>query len=367
MMTGGFWMMPAFFLIALGVIILLFVLLRRSAGPDVTELEEKLEKITSELNRLLQEQTGRIVENIGRVRDESRISISDSFTKTQKELNESLAAGRKELAESLSASQKLLSEKLENLLKETTNIRAVSAGMLEVGKDIRQLSDILEGGQTRGGFGEFQLGLILKEVIPAERYREQYRIGDGVVDAAIFLKDRILCIDSKFPLANLKKSYDAEGEESARFRQAFFADVKNRAREIGRKYIVPEKTLDFAVMFIPSEAVFLEIVSNSELHKKLIDMRVIPASPNFLYVYFQALAIGFRGLAVEAEAEKIIRTISSLRVGFEKFQDNFRLVGRHLENAIKQYNETERQFERLDSTLGNLEAGRGDDRPQEDA
>jgi len=323
------------------------------------EVEEELEKIRATLNSSMQEQTGRLVETIGKVREESKNAISDSFSKTRKELDESLSLGRKEMAETLSSSQKSVSEKLEKLIKESTSMMDASKTMLEVGKDIKQLSEILEGGQSRGSFGEFQLGLLLKNIIPSDRYKEQYKIGDGVVDAAIFFKDVILCIDSKFPFANLKKSYDSPKDEAEEFKKLFYSDVKKRAKEISKKYILPEKTLDFAIMFIPSESVFLEIVANTSLHKSIIDINVVPASPNFLYVYFQALAIGFKGLAIESEAKEILNTISSLKVLFDKFNENFKLVGRHLGNAQNQFFESEKQAGKLESKLENLNLGKG--------
>lgn len=342
---------------AAALLVFIFAVKRPPVG-DTHALQDRLDNLIQSMSSQLQEQTNRLVESISRVRDESRSAIGQSFTEAQKHLSESLSLGRKEIAESLGASQKLLSEKLGNLIKETADMRSASTSMLEIGKDIRQLSDILEGPKSRGGFGEFQLELLLKQMIPPDRYREQYRVGEGVVDVAILLKDRVLCIDSKFPLSNLQRSYESDDDSRGKFKKLFFSDVKNRAREISKKYIVPEKTLDFAVMFVPSESVFLEIIANGELHREILNMNVVPASPSFLYVYFQALTIGFRGLAVEAEAEEIIRTISELKVRFDKFQDNFRLIGTHLDRAVKQYYESEKHVGRLDTTLDNLKLGR---------
>ncbi len=340
--------------------IVLIVIGRKSSAPDaeLKELREKLDSITQNMNSQLQEQTGRLAESIAKVREASASSIADSFTKTQKELSESLSQGRAELTKSMTASQSIVSEKLEKLIKESEGISNASRDMLEIGKDIRQLSDILDGGQTRGAVGEFQLSLLLKNIIPAGRYKEQHKVGDGIVDAAIILKDRILCIDSKFPLANLLKSGEAQGEESKKFLKEFYSDVKARAKEIKKKYIVPEKTLEFAIMFIPSESVFHEIIANNELHQNILDMNVVPASPNFLYVYFQALAIGFRGLAIEEEAEDILKVISTLKIDFDKFNESFKLVGTHIDRAVKQYNESQKQAGRLDVTLSNLRMGK---------
>jgi len=331
---------------------------QNNGGPSIEHFQHIL-------NKEITEQTERLVENIGRVREESRVAIGDSFGAAQKNLTESLAHGEKELAETLGKTQALVTERLEKLLKESGEIKSASGKLLEVGSDIRKLSDILQGPKGRGGFGEFQLELLLSQAVPADRFALQYKIGEGTVDAAILLKDAVLCIDSKFPLANLKKYYEAEesSPEREKLLSAFHNDVKNRAREIAKKYIAPPKTLEFAVMFIPAEAVFLEVVSNTELHADLTKMRVVPASPNFLYIYFQALAIGFRGMAVEAQAREILGALAELKAHFGKFQDSFGKLGTHIKNASGQYADAEKQSTRIQQTLDNLRLGQTTNEP----
>ena len=337
--------------------IVLFVKSKSTADPGKTAQTDELVR---QLSSQMQEQTARLVETIGRVREESKSAIGLSFTETQKNLAESLSLGRKELSDSLAKSQKFLSERLETLIKETADMRSASSTMLEIGKDIKQLSTILDNPKSRGGFGEFQLEVMLENAIPVDRYRVQYKIGSNMVDAALLLKDNVLCIDSKFPMANLKKHYEEKnGREpgEGKFLTEFYRDVKTRAKEIRERYIAPPQTLDFAIMFVPSESVFMEIVANRELHEKLMGMRVIPASPNFLYVYFQALAIGFRGMAVEERAAEIIRAISELKVRFENFSDSYRLVGTHLDNAVKKYSESEKKMGKVESSLDTMHMG----------
>jgi DNA recombination protein RmuC len=335
---------------------ILFYLKGRSAGTGQTA---EAERLMQNLNSQIQEQTALLVGAIVKIREENKSAIGQSFTETQKNLAESMSLGRREMSESLARSQKFLSERLEALIKETAEMRSASNNMLEVGKDIKQLSNILENPKSRGGFGEFQLEVMLGNVIPADRYRIQYKIGSGMADAALLLKDSVLCIDSKFPMANLKRHYESENglEQPGKFLNEFYRDVRSRAKEIRERYILPPTTLDFAIMFVPSESVFMEIVMNRELHEKLLEMRVIPASPNFLYVYFQALAIGFRGMAVEERAAEIIRAISELKVRFENFHDVFGIVGTHLENAMKKYSESEKQLLKVETSLENMHMG----------
>lgn len=334
--------------------IFLFAKSRTAGGADA-----ELAKLKEDLNKLIQDQTGRFVEKIDRVREENRSAIGTSFAETRKNLDESLSLGRKEISDSMGTTQQILSQKLETILKEAAEIKAASGAMLEMGKNIKQLSEILDNPKSRGGFGEFQLEMLLSQAIPADRFKTEYAIGSGRVDAAILFKDSVLCIDSKFPMSNLKKFYESENgsEQKEKHVRDFYRDVKKHAKSIAEKYIAPEITMDFAIMFIPSESVFMEIVSNTDLNRSLHDMRVVPASPNFLYVYFQALAIGFRGMAVEKRAGEIVRAISELKIGFERFHDNFRVMGGHIENASKKYAEAEKQIGRLELSLENIQMG----------
>lgn len=306
------------------------------------------------LNQELNQQTERLVDTIARVREESKLAIGEGTAKSEKSL-----------AESLGKTHEILSDRLGKLIKETADIKNASATMLDIGRDIGKLSRILEGPKGRGGFGEFQLEQLLGQAVPADRFAVQYKIGEGTVDAALFLKDAVLCIDSKFPLANLQKYYDmAEGgPEKEKLLSAFYSDVKNRAKEIAKRYIAPPKTLEFAMMFIPAEAVFLEVVSNAALHAELTAMKVVPASPNFLYIYFQALAVGFRGMAVEAQAREILEALAELKAHYGKFQESFGKLGTHLKNAQGQFADAEKQSTRIEQTLDNLRLGQTTNEP----
>ena len=353
-MYGG--ILPLVAIVAVGAV---FYMLGRNAVAKQGSSEEELETLRRMLNDRLMEQTERLVETIGRSREESRMAIGQGFGETQKNISESFSRDRKEITDTLGKTQDILTERLENLIKQTAEMKGASDNMLKIGGDIRNLSQILEGPKGRGDFGEFQLEMLLSQVVPTDRYALQYTIGEGKVDAAVLLKDCVLCIDSKFPLANLQKYHDMKepSPERERLLAAFYADVKNRGKEISKKYIVPPKTLDFAIMFIPAEGVFIEVVSNRDLHAALMEMKVIPASPNFLYVYFQAITIGFRGIAVEAQAKEIIDVLSELKGSFNKFQDSFLKLGKHISNASAQYAESEKQSARISQTLDNLRLG----------
>lgn len=333
-------MLVAVLLVA--VVILAFIVIKNSSSQGANS-ESRLQEL---LGSVLQDQTIRLLKIINDGRDESKTEISSGLLKTQEHLSETLAR-----------SQMQISERLENLVKETSQIKSASENIIEIGKDVNRLNLILEGPKSRGAFGEQQLGVILKDVLPAEVYREQYAVGEGRVDAAILFKEKILCIDSKFPKDNLIKYLEANGDERDVYRKNFKSDVRKHAKDIRKKYIEPGKTLNFAIMFVPSESAFMEIISDHEFHRELLDMQMVPASPNFLYVYLQAVAVGFRGMVVQEKADEIISEILNLSRSFEKIQGSFMTMGAHLDNATKQYHEVEKQVRKFDAMLSSLKFG----------
>jgi DNA recombination protein RmuC len=317
------------------VALLLFLLIKNkiSASADMQEV----------LSKVLRDQTISLLKTFDETRLENRNTISAGLLETQKFLGDSL-----------SKSQTEVSERLKNLMKETGQIQSASVSMLEVAKDVKRLNMILEGPKSKGSFGEAQLEEILADILPVSKFERQFKVGEGRVDFAVRFKDRVLCIDSKFPSANLVRFLESPGDEKERFKKAFHTDVKKHAADIQKKYIEPSVTLDFAIMYLPSETAFLEVISDPAVHSAIKGMKVIPASPNFLFAYIQAIAMGFRGLAVAERADEIIREIDQMKTGFEKMRKSFETMGAHMDNAMKQYNETWKQVGKYGASLNSL-------------
>jgi DNA recombination protein RmuC len=245
-----------------------------------------------------------------------------------------------------------VSKRLEELHTVTGQVVGLSQG-------VRDLSKILESPKLRGAMGEFQLGEMLRQVLPNDVFEEQFAIdprSKEAVDAVIKLKEGFLCIDSKFPLNNARQLLESTlaEDELKVFRKAFQQDVKGMVDSIAAKYIVPEKTLDFALMFIPAESVFYELMKDSEIHQYCLKKHVIPVSPNSFYAYLQAIAVGFRGLKIQNEAKKIETTLIRLKNDFQKFQADFSKVGKHLKDAQTQYSNVEDRVERFGTIIDKL-------------
>jgi DNA recombination protein RmuC len=278
----------------------------------------------------------------------------DQLVLAQSELPTAVAEGAAEQARSLAD----VRERLGRLSEATVRLEAL-------GRSVADVQELLKVPRLRGTLGEVWLEELLRQVFPTRLYEMQYAFRTGErVDAVLRVGTRLVPIDSKFPLEACQRMLAAEGETAARERRRFRRSLKERIDEIAEKYIRPEEgTLDFALMYIPAEAVYYEAVVRDEALEDqesivgyALRRHVIPVSPHTFYAYVSAVLHGLRGLDVEERAREIETALGALRHQFDRFQRAFALVGRHLDNALKQYQESERQWfrvqERLDVATG---------------
>jgi DNA recombination protein RmuC len=205
--------------------------------------------------------------------------------------------------------------------------------------------------------------------LPKDSYELQYTFKDGkVVDALIKMADYSVPIDAKFPLPSFEAMLSAEiEEEKVRLRKQFLKDVINHIDKIASDYIRPaEGTLDFAFMFIPAENIYYEtIVKYADDVKDILrysqDKKVIPVSPNLLWVYLMTVVMGLHGLQIEKQAAEIRQNLKKLNASFGDFGNNWEVLGKHLRNAYGQYEEGQKKLDRfglqLDQIQGEEEAG----------
>jgi len=227
--------------------------------------------------------------------------------------------------------------------------------IFDLGKDISSLQDILKAPKLRGGFGELMLADILQQMLPRENYKLQYSFRSGaMVDAAVFLGERIVSVDSKFPLENFKKSIECEDEiEKAKLRKVFINDVKKHIDSISQKYILPdEKTFDFALMYVPAENVYYEMIINDKsfedsLSAYAMKKKVIAVSPNSFYAYLQAILLGLKGMTIESSARTIMENISKLHHEIDKISDDYSTMGTHLKNLGNSYDTVDKNLQRF--------------------
>ena len=269
--------------------------------------------------------------------------------------------------------QKTMGQRLDDASRAVTEVHGQLGAlgestrrMEQVGRDIAGLEQILRAPKIRGGFGETLLERLLAEILPTESYRLQhgFRSGDKV-DAAIVVADRLVPVDSKFPLENFRRMLEEPDEERRRqSRRAFLKDVRGRVDEIAKKYIVPdESTFDFALMYIPAENVYYEIILRDEAGEDsllgyALGRRVVPVSPNSFYAYLQVIILGLRGLRIEQNAREILGALGRLQTDAARLREHFDTLGRHITNAKNKYDETTTSLARLEGKIEDV-AGRG--------
>src|SRR5438309_11218433 len=268
------------------------------------------------------------------------------------------------VSDTLQNSTASMNTRLDNAAKVVGDLREKVGQIHEVGKAAAELVNILRAPKLRGGMGELFLGDLLAQLLPQEHYTMPYRFKSGdAVDAVIRIGPKLVPADAKFPYENFKRVVEAPAEtDRVAARKQFLRDVKKHVDAIAAKYILPDEgTYDFALMYVPAENVYYETIikedvgEDRQLFSYALAKRVIPVSPNSFYAYIQTILLGLRGMKVEERAQEILGELSRLRGDFQKIQENFRVLGRHLNNAAGSYSETDKTMTKLDAKLSQIE------------
>ncbi|OGK55589.1 hypothetical protein A3B56_02455 [Candidatus Roizmanbacteria bacterium RIFCSPLOWO2_01_FULL_45_11] len=228
----------------------------------------------------------------------------------------------------------------------------------EIGRGMKEMHELLRSPKLRGSLGEHVLKELLIQLLPKQSIHLQYEYKNGtIVDAAIKTSNGIIPIDAKFPLENFRKLSEAKtADEQAQVRRQFIADVKKHIRAISTKYIAPqEETLDYALMYIPSEAIYYEIANDAELFDFASSQRVLPVSPTTLYAYLRAILMSFEGQKIEKRAQQILRTLQSIRHDYEVTGQSLETLNRHISHAYGAANTALHQFSKLGTRIGTAE------------
>ena len=230
-----------------------------------------------------------------------------------------------------------------------------NAEILARANDLKKLEQALRPPKARGGFGELLLGNLLRDRLPQDSYSLQYGFKTGErVDAVIHV-ERLVPVDAKFPLDNFERLADAEtDDERVLHERAFARDLKNHVDAIAQKYIRPDEgTYDFALMYLPSEGVYYELVcgKTGALLQYAHDKRVFPVSPTTFTSQLQVIALGLKGMQIEQRAHEVMAYVAHLQGDFDRFRDDFLVVGKHIGNAQSKFADAEKRLDRFDSKL----------------
>jgi DNA recombination protein RmuC len=364
-MATGAWLVAAAMLGGAGALVIAWLLVRSAAqrddGEGVRLLQQQLDALRAQLGQALASQ--------GQV-------VGQQLAQLTTQLNERLREG----GDLVQRSQVALGERLDNAARVVGEVqrglgelREATAKVFEVGRDVVSLHDILRAPKLRGGLGEHLLGDLLAQVLPLAHFTLQHAFRSGErVDAAVRLGDGLVPIDAKFPLEDFRRLLDAgNDEEQKRARKAFGGRVRRHVDDIAGKYILPDEgTYDFALMYIPAENVYYETIIRDDdpgaagsLAAYAIERKVVPVSPNCLYAYLQAIALGLRGLRIEARAQEVMGQLAGLGGDLSRFRDDFRLLGKHLGNAVQAQAAAERRLERFRGKLTNIAGGEEEAEP----
>jgi DNA recombination protein RmuC len=265
-----------------------------------------------------------------------------------------------------SQAQSAMSNELKNTREQINQIQQQLGQVQQAGQQMHdtasKLEGILGGAKNRGTFGETTLERLLEDSLPRSQYTLQHTFRSGkAADAVIHLRDKkIMAIDSKFPLDAFQR-LEVEDEQSRKeARKDFVNAVKAHANSIAEKYIVPDEgTLELALMFVPSEAVYYELLRSTDSNKIAVDAycrtkKIVPVSPNTLYAHLSVIAMGLRGMQIEENAKRLSANLDGLRKHLENFSEPFDKIGTHLKNAQQCYTEADKRFDKATNTLENL-------------
>ncbi len=258
----------------------------------------------------------------------------------------------------LNEQNKNFNERLDNAAKVISQVQKNIGEFSEIGKSMKDLQEFLNSPKLRGNIGEQVLKELLKQFLPHDSYKLQYSFKSGEkVDAVVLTSGGLIPIDSKFPMENFRKL-----QEDKSYLKDFERDVKKHVDDISKKYIVADEgTIDYALMYIPSEAVYYEIVNNQVLFDYAGARRVLPVSPTTFYAYLKAILMSFEGQKIEKQAKEILISLRSVKKDFEKTEENLGVLQKHLTNAYNMMNNVFSSFNTLGQKIDGtqkLESGK---------
>jgi DNA recombination protein RmuC len=311
------------------------------AAPDVP-MQQELSALKDEVRRIV-DATERSTDSLSQ-RLESRLEAMDGRVS-------------RTLTDTSAASQELAKGIFETLGQVTSATQLVA----EQARQFTLLQDLLKPPKARGGIGEKMLEQLLVQVLPRGTFRTQHRFASGAtVDAVVTLDDRLVPIDSKFPLSNYERICDAANDvERSEAERAFAADVAKHINDISVRYIVPDEgTFEFAIMYVPAEGVYGEVLRLAHRNTPLLDVataaRVMPLSPSTMYGYLQTVAFGLRCLSIEKNAEKVLDFCGQLQQDMRRFSDEYDVLGRHLGHARNKFEDGSRKLDRVFDDLARV-------------
>jgi len=305
-------------------------------------------------SQIMQQNMNHLADNVNRLQERLTGQIDTKLDRNQESMTRQLQA-----------SARLVQDVTTRLTKlDDTNKRVV-----DVADELKQLQNVLQNPKQRGVLGEFYLEQILQNLLPPSAYSLQHKISDGhIVDAAIHLDGKLLPIDSKFSLENYNRLVEAKNsEDKEKYGKAFKEDLKKRIDETA-KYIQPKKgTLEQALMFIPSEAIYYDLLANKVgasgisgrdlMQYAAVEKRVVIVGPSTLSAMMQVIVQGLKSLEIQKDTEVIKKNIEQLQKHLIAYDGYFKKVGNSLGATVGHYNSASKELGKIDKDIVKIGGG----------
>src|SRR3989344_2390894 len=326
--------------LAIAIVILVLVFFQRVGLWIILKRKEKLKEIPKDDTglMLLQKQ----IQNM-------ESALDSRMNESSRNVNETM---RTQLGESA----KLIRE----ITAEITSVKEIGRETGKFAEQLKSLQDILKNPKQRGILGEYYLETVLKNVLPPSMYQMQYPFKNGeIVDAVVFVNEKIVPIDSKFSLDNYNRLVHADGPERAALEKTFVNDLKLRINETA-KYIRPEEgTMDFAFMFIPSEGIYYDLLTNQVgageeenlLQRAISKHKVFIVSPTSFLAYLQTVMQGLKAMQIEKQAEEIQKRVGELGKHIGSYEDYYKKLGNALGTAVSHYNSGYKELGKIEKDV----------------
>lgn len=285
--------------------------------------------------------------------------LQNQMNQLQKDLGDRMGQTHETVRQSFAASAGLVRDVTERM----TKVEEISRQVLTETNELQKLQQMLRNPKQRGVLGEYFLETLLKNVLPPENFQMQYRFADGeIVDAVVFIKDKIVPIDSKFSLENYNRlAVEENPAEREKLEKIFVNDLKQRVQETA-KYIRPgEGTMDFAFMFIPHEAIYYDLLINkigsvtedteSIIQRAAAKYHVVVVSPTSFLAYLQTVLQGLRAMQIEEQAKEVIKRVGELGKHMGAYETHFKGLGTNLATVVNKYNLADKELAKIDKDV----------------
>ncbi len=355
---------------------------RLAASPDLSWELKRLREDIARIDEKVVDSSEKQLERGERQSTEVRREVEQKLADFRTQIENTISRFQQSIGESDEQSRQLIDRLRQSLLEQIEQIsRQVTEKLSGTGEMIQQLGQQLgELGKAQseleritrgleralgspkaiGEFGEKILGHILRDVLPQSMFELQYNIAGNLVDAAVRVgDDKWLPIDSKFPLQNLRRAWEADNDqERNKAMREFIKDFRLRVDEISSKYIRPDKgTLDFAFMFIPSERVYFEVLSpgiSRDTVGYAMEKKVLPVSPNSLFAYLSAVVVAFQGKQIERQAQRVLNSLNRLSQLLSEVEESIQKSERQTGHAKSNIEDAVGKIQRLREELDTL-------------